>query len=234
MQEIIALGGGGFSMTPDNLALDRYVLAQCDAVRPKICFLGQASAESADYALRFHRAFLRLGAEPSDLTLYQNTPQDVRAHLLAQDAIYVGGGNTLNMIALWRAWSIDEILHEALVQGVVLAGISAGAICWFEQGLSDSRPGGFSSVEALGFLPGSFSPHWDGEPGRRQRYHELIESGGIAQGMAADDDVALHFRAGRLHRIVAARPGASAYRLSLERGAVHEERLDAELLPDQP
>ena len=233
MQQIIALGGGGFSMTPDNLALDRYILASCSARRPKVCFLGQASAESPDYALRFYRAFLNLGAEPSDLTLFQNTPQDVREHLLRQDAIYVGGGNTLNMVALWRAWGLDAILREALEGGVVLAGISAGAICWFAEGLSDSRPGAYTRVEALGLLPGSFSPHYDGEPTRRPRFHALLAEGGIAPGLAADDDVALHFADGRLQRVVTAREGAAAYRLSLLEGSVAEERLEADLLPLQ-
>ena len=233
MQQIIALGGGGFSMTPDNLALDRYVLESCQKARPKVCFLGQASAESPDYALRFYRAFLRLGADPSDLTLFQNTPQDVRALLLRQDAIYVGGGNTLNMVALWRAWGVDLILREALQCGVVLAGISAGAICWFQEGLTDSRPGNLTRVEALGLLPGSFSPHYDGEPGRRPRFHELLQAQGIAPGLAADDDVALHFVDGRLQRVVAARDGAAAYRLSLRQGKVREERLTADVLAPQ-
>ncbi len=233
MEQIIALGGGGFSMTPANLALDRYVLDQCQTPSAKVCFLGQASAESSDYALRFYRAFSRLGAQPSDLTLYQGTPHDIRGHLLRQDAIYVGGGNTLNMIALWRAWGIDQILREALAQGVVLAGISAGAICWFEEGLSDSRPGAFTTVAALGFLAGSFSPHFDGEPGRRPRFHELLQQGGIRPGYAADDDVALHFRDGQLHRVVTARADALAYGLAPGQDGVREERLSAELLPPQ-
>ncbi len=233
MRQIIALGGGGFSMTPENLALDRYILDQCQAARPRVCFLGQASAESVEYALKFYRAFTRLGAKPSDLTLYQDTPRDIRARLLGQDVIYVGGGNTLNMIALWRAWDLPAILQEALDEGVVLAGISAGAICWFEQGLSDSRPGGFTAVQALGFLPGSFSPHFDGEPGRRSRFHELLQEGEIPAGLAADDDVALHFRDGELLRIVSAREGAAAYRVSPGTGAVREERLTAELLGPQ-
>ena len=233
MQQIIALGGGGFSMTPENLALDRYILDQSRAARPKVCFLGQASAESVDYALKFYRAFTRLGAEPAELRLYQDTPRDIRAQLLLQDVIYVGGGNTLNMIALWRAWDIPAILREALEQGIVLAGISAGAICWFERGLSDSRPGGFSAVEALGFLPGSFSPHFDGEPGRRPRFHELVQAGELPAGLAADDDVALHFIDGELRLILGAREGAAAYRVSPGASAAREERLAAKLLAPQ-
>ena len=233
MEQIIALGGGGFSMTPENLALDRYILAQSGKARPKVTFLGQASAESTDYTLRFYRAFTRLGAEPSDVTLYLDAPTDLPGHLLRQDVIYVGGGNTLNMIALWRAWGLDAILREALAQGIVLAGVSAGAICWFAEGLSDSRPGGFTQVDGLGFLEGSFSPHFDGEAERRPRFHELLGQGGIAPGLAADDDVALHYRDGALARIVAARAGAAAYRLSAAAGQVTELRLDADLLAPQ-
>lgn len=231
MGQIIALGGGGFSMTPENLALDRYVLAAAAREAPKVCFLGQASAESADYALRFYRAFGSLGARPADVSLYQGTPQDLRGFLLDQDVIYVGGGNTLNLVALWRAWGVDAILREALDAGKVLAGVSAGAICWFAEGLSDSRPGAFTRVEALGFLQGSFSPHFDGEAERRPRFHELLRAGGIAAGLAADDDVALHFVDGALRRIVSAREGAAAYRLALRGQAVSEERIEPELLP---
>jgi len=231
MQQIIALGGGGFSMTPKNLALDRYILRQTGKDHPKVCFLGQASAEAPDYALRFHRACARLGAVAADLTLYQDTPADIAGFLLGQDVLYVGGGNTLNMIALWRLWGVDVALRQALERGIVLAGISAGAICWFEEGLSDSRPGALTRVEALGFLAGSFSPHFDGEPERRPRFHELLARGDLAEGLAADDDVALHFQDGRLARVVSARPGAAAYRLSLVAGAATEEVLPADELP---
>lgn len=162
MEQIITLGGGGFSMEPDNLALDQYILDQTDAKTPKVCFLGQASGESQDYALRFYRAFTSLLAHPSHLSLFQPHTADIEDFIMSQDVIYVGGGNTKSMLALWREWNLDTILQKALQHGTILAGISAGCICWYESGTTDSIPGKLSVLPCLGYLKGSCSPHYDG------------------------------------------------------------------------
>src|SRR5688500_7941316 len=145
--QIIALGGGGFSMdTPDN-PLDRYILAQTGKAKAKVAFLGQASGDATLYHEKFHAAFEAMGQEHSHLALFMPNTGDasgfqhtanIEGFLLSQDLIYVGGGNAKNMLALWREWGIDVILRKALASGIVLAGISAGAICWFTQGLTDS------------------------------------------------------------------------------------------------
>ena len=228
--QIIALGGGGFSMEPDNLALDRYVLEQARHVEPAVAFLPTARGDAEDYIARFYAAFTTLPCRPSHVPLFRRTT-NLREHLLAQDVLYVGGGNTRSMLAVWREWSIPDLLREAWEAGTVLAGVSAGAICWFEQGVTDSLAERLTALDGLGLLSGSCCPHYDGEPERRPEYHRLLAAGSIAGGIAIDDGAAVHFRGTAIHAIVASRPGASAYRVRVEGGAVREDGLPARLLP---
>lgn len=227
--QIVAMGGGGFSMEPDNLALDRYVLGLVAEPSPKICFLPTASGDARDYVDRFYASFSALPCETSHLSLFFAETADHRALLLNQDVIYVGGGNTRNLLVLWREWGLDRILREAWERGIVLAGLSAGAICWFEEGLSDSvLAGDYRSLPCLGYLPGSNCPHYDGEPERRPVYHRLVTAGEIGDGYAADDGVALHYVGDRLARVVSSRPDARAYRVARSGGGV----VETPLVPD--
>lgn len=213
MQQIITMGGGGFSMEPDNLALDQYVIAQTGKTSPAVCFLGQASGESLDYTVRFYRAFTTLGCRASHLSLFQPHTAAIKDFLMGQDVIYVGGGNTKSMLALWREWGIDRILREAAANGTVLAGVSAGAICWFEAGTTDSIPGKLTALPCLGYLQGSCSPHYDGETERRPTLHRLVARGEIMAGYAFDDGAAGHFVDGELRQVVSSRPNAQGYRV---------------------
>jgi len=230
MQQIIALGGGGFSMEPDNLALDQYILDQTPVERPKVCFLGQASAENENYLIRFYRAFASLGTYASHLSLFQPHTADIEDYILSQDIIYVGGGNTKSMLALWREWHLDTILHKALENGVILTGISAGSICWFEGGTTDSIPGKLSVLPCLGFLKGSCSPHYDGEAERRPALHGFVASGEILSAVAFDDGVAGHYIDGKLHAVVSSRPTAKGYTVETINGEVVEKELDTRYL----
>ncbi len=216
LRHIVALGGHGFTDSPEDVTFSRYILAQSSAERPEICYLPQAGGEDPLFIARFYRHFLGLGAQPSDLSLFQPHTADIAAFLLAQDIIYVGGGNTKSMLALWRDWGVDRILCQAWEHGIVLSGVSAGAICWFEQGLTDSIPGKLSALDCLGFLPGSCSPHYDGETERRPSYQRMIADGEIAPGYGIDDCAGLHFTGTELCRVVASRSCATAYRV--ERG----------------
>ena len=230
-RQIVAMGGGGFSMEPDNPALDRYVLRQAVRAEPRVCFLPTASGDAQSYIDRFYAAFSSLPCTPTHLSLFDPaTTADPRSLLVAQDVVYVGGGNTRSMLALWREWGVDAALREAWQQGVVLAGISAGSICWFEQGVTDSIPGQLTPLRCLGFLPGSNNVHYDGEPERRPAYHRHVAAGLIDDGYAADDGVALHFVDRRLVRIVSSRPGARAYRVERRDDGVLETPLEPEYL----
>jgi len=222
------MGGGGFSMEPDNLLLDRYVLEQSGKSRPRVCFVPTASGDSVGYIERFYAALRTLDCEPSYLSVFNGPTSDWRGYVLSKDVIYVGGGNTRNLLVLWRDWGLDTIVREAWEKGIVLAGISAGSICWFEEGVTDSIPGLLTPLQCLGFLKGSNCPHYDGEVNRRPSYHRLLKERQIGPGIACDDGVALHYKDGELHRIISSRPNARAYSLAIAGDAVRE----TELVPD--
>ncbi|MBI2901514.1 MAG: peptidase E [Planctomycetes bacterium] len=208
---IVALGGGGFSMEPRNLRLDRFVLSLARTRRPEVCFVPTASGDADGYIRRFYRAFRRLRCRPSHLSLFK-PPRDLRGFVLSRDVIYVGGGNTRNLLTLWRDWGLDRLLREAWRRGTVLAGISAGALCWFEEGVTDST-GALTPLRCLGFLPGSHCPHYDGERGRRPEYRKLVRTGRLKPGLAADDGAALHFEGRRFVGAVSSRRHARAWRV---------------------
>ena len=206
------MGGGGFLMEPRNPRMDRWLLSLTGKRKPRVLFVPTASGDSARAIARFHRAFARHTCEPAHLALFGRTVRDLREHVLAHDLIYVGGGNTANLLAVWRVHGLDAILREAWQNGIVLCGVSAGAICWFEAGVTDSFGLDLQPLtNALGFLPGSFCPHYDGEPQRRPSFHRYIRNGALPPGYAADDFAAALFEETRLTDVFASRKGASAY-----------------------
>jgi dipeptidase E len=229
-RQIIAIGGGGFYRDSENLALERYVVQQARAPEPKVVFVPTASAEPDNYLVSFYTAFLKLGCRPSHLSFFKRTP-DLRALLLNQDVIFVGGGNTKSMLAVWREWGVAEILREAWEAGIVLAGVSAGAICWFKQGVTDSWAGGLRPLDCLGFLPGSCCPHYDGEAERRPSYHRLLANGEIGPGVAIEDWTGIHFIGTELFRVICSKRGARAYSMRAVYGSVQEVPLPAQYLP---
>jgi len=228
-RQIIAIGGGGFYRDAENLALEKYVLLQTNDKSPRVAFVPTASGEPDHYVASFYAAFLKLNCRPSVLTFFKRTPE-LRSFLLNQDVIYVGGGNTKTMLAVWEDWGVAQILREAWESGIVLTGVSAGAICWFEQGLTDSFSDALRPLDCLGFLPGSCCPHYDGEPQRRPSMHRLLASGEIAAGVGIEDWTGVHFRDTEIHRVVASKAGARAYHLRLAHGSVQEVPLPVEYL----
>jgi dipeptidase E len=221
-RQIVALGGGGFTEEPDNPALDHYVLDATGIERPRICFLPTAGGDNSSYVVRFYTAFSGGHCVPTHLPLFNRQVDDVRAVLLSQDVIYVGGGNTVNLLAVWRAQGIDRVLREAWERGVVLAGLCAGSMCWFEGGVTASFGTTIAPLrEGLGLLPGTNCPHYRQ---RREAYLGALRSG-LAPGLAADDGVALHFVDRRLAAVVASRADRSAYRVGLAGDRVIEAPL---------
>ncbi len=218
-------------MEPENLLLDRYVLATAGVDTPRVCFVGTASGDAQSFIDRFYASFSTLRSIPSHLSLLKLEPGDWRGKVLEQDVIYVGGGNTRALLVLWREWGLDRVLREAWESGVVLAGISAGSICWFEQGLSDSvRAGEVLPLTCLGFLEGSNCPHYDGEPERRPAYRKFVRNGDLKSGYAADDGAALHFVGTKLLKGVCSRPSAKVYRVEKQDEGVVETPLETQYL----
>ncbi|WP_050614450.1 Type 1 glutamine amidotransferase-like domain-containing protein [Bacillus testis] len=230
MKQIITLGGGGFSMEPDNLLLDQYILEQCPKPRPKICFLPTASGDAEGYIDRFFASFAKLDCEPSVLSLFKPPYEDLEAFLLDKDIVYVGGGNTKNLLVLWREWGLDVLLRKAYEKGVVLAGLSAGSLCWFEEGVTDSYGDVYQVISCLGFLKGSHCPHYDGAAGAKKAYRTFVESGEIMEGMAVDDGAGLHFMNGSLHKAISSRPAAKAYYVKAAKENVKEVALNMHYL----
>jgi peptidase E len=228
--QIIAMGGGGFSMEPENTLLDDYILSQARSSKPRICFLGTASGDAASYVEKFYAAFSQQRCEPTHLVLFNTPPSDIEALVARQHVFYVGGGSTRNLLLLWREWRLDKMLKRAWQRGAVMCGLSAGSLCWFESGVSDSLGPTLQPIVALGWLRGSHCPHYDGEAARRPAYHSMVQHKRLPAGYAADDGAALHFVGRRLHRIVSSRPASKAYRVSLSGREVVEHQLPTEYL----
>ena len=212
--QILAIGGAAIPETLDNLLLIEYFLSLTQKKKPRVCFIGAAHGDADAGRLRFYAGFSQFNCTPTHLPLFARTPRDLESFMMEHDAIYVGGGNTRSMLAVWREWSLDVCLRKAWQRGAVLGGASAGSICWFEQGVTDSIAGPLTAMHGLGILPGSNCPHYDSERLRRPTYRKMVASGKILQGVAADDGAALHFVDGKLLRAVASRPRAKAYRLT--------------------
>src|SRR5215218_5183773 len=232
-RQIVAFGGGGFSMEAGNPLLDDYVLGLAAAAgrdRPKVCFLPTASGDADHYIVRFYRHFAASRCEPSHVSLFRRDcgTDDVRAHLLEQDLVYVGGGSVICLMGVLRAHGLDVALREAWEAGVVMCGLSAGSLCWFAEAMTGYH-GASRPVEGIGLIPASNAVHYDKEAHRRPAYHAAV-GGGMPGGYAADDGAALHFVGEDLARVVSSRPEAKAYRVDAVDGDVVELPLAVDYL----
>ncbi|MGB7414313.1 MAG: peptidase E [Thermosynechococcaceae cyanobacterium] len=227
--QIIAIGGGGFSEGSEP-GLDTYILEQCQTSKPKIGFIGTASGDAESYRLKFYTRFSQLNCQPSHLTFFRRTP-DLADWVKQQDAIYVGGGNTLSLLAIWEAWGLPPLLQEAAKNGTILAGVSAGAVCWFESALTDARADALGPLKCLNFIAGSCCPHYSLEAERKPTFEKFVTTGDLPPGIAIDDGAAGHFVDGQLKRVVSGQDGATAYRVMQRSEGAISQRLDhAEVL----
>jgi dipeptidase E len=212
-KQIVALGGGGFWLDESPL-LDDFLLEVVARTRPKVCFLGTASGDAERYVRRFYEEFGKRDCRVSHFPLFSAAPAPLREHLLEQDLIYVGGGMTASMLVLWRFHGVDGVLRDAWRNGTVLAGASAGAICWFEDGLTASLGGAPAPLgDGLGLLPGSFCPHYRDEEERTQTYRSLV-GGSLRGGIGASDDTAVLFHGAEVAEVVSTRRNAGAWRVT--------------------
>ena len=228
-RQILAMGGGGFSMEAGNTLLDDHALALTGAECPRVCFLPTASGDADHYIVRFYRAFAAGRCIPSHVSLFRRDGgvTDLAAHLLEQDLVYVGGGSVISLLGTWNAHGIDRMLRAAWEAGVVMAGLSAGSLCWFDHGLTAFH-GAARPVRGLGLLPGSNAVHYDDEP-RRTAYRAAIADG-MPAGYGAGNGAALHFVGTDLARVVTSRPAARAYHLAPEGLGVRETELRGDYL----
>jgi dipeptidase E len=232
---ILAMGGGGFTMEPDNPALDDFILALAQKREPRVLFLPTASGDPAAQIAAFHERFGGRACHAQHLSLFRlhGTTRPVSDILLDQDVIYVSGGSMRNLLAIWVAHGLDDVFREAWRRGIVLAGLSAGAMCWFEGGVTKST-GPPEPIEGLGLLPGSLTVHADGEPERLPVWLDAVRAHELPGGWAADDGVGLLFRERRLERVVSSRPAATALRVDAVEGELLRTRIQPALLGVAP
>ena len=225
------MGGGGFTMEPGDPALDDLVLELASAREPKVLFLATASGDATSQLSAFRAAFGGRACDAQYLSLFRlhGQTRSLRDVVLAQDVVYVGGGSMRNMLAIWKAHGLDTILREAWERGIVLAGLSAGAMCWFEGGVTMSG-GPPETIPGLGLLPGSLSVHADGEPERLPVWLASVRDGTLPGGWALDDGAAIVWRGQAADRLVAARPGARALRADCVAGELVRRVVEPELL----
>jgi dipeptidase E len=222
----ILIAGGGFGE-----AFIRYMATLTGKPRPRLCYLPTASADSPAGSINWFRQCAALNVVPFvQESFIASTRQTLGWDevFLSMDGIVVSGGNTLNQQAIWRAQGIDVVLQQAWDRGIVLGGASAGSLCWFEEGTTDSRPKELSTVQCLGFLKGSHSPHYDREKDRRPTYQRLIASGQMKPGYACDNDAGIYFEDNEVKRVVATRADAKVYYVSLVGGQIVERVLEPE------
>jgi dipeptidase E len=218
--QIVAFGGGGFSMEAGNPLLDDYVLETIAVDHPKVCFIPTASGDADHYVVRFYRRFAPV-ADASHVSLFRRdkgagaVEGNLEEHLLAQDLIYVGGGSVLSLLGTWRAHGLDGMLKRAWRRGVTLCGLSAGSLCWFSEAITAFH-GPPQPVRGLGLLPHSNCVHYDGEAERGEMYRQMIADGRMREGYAAEDGTALHFEGRELLRAVSSRAKARAFRVSAD------------------
>ena len=227
--EIIAIGGGGFGRNPNKPIIEKYILDQSSDQKPNICFFPTASAEDKSYIVNYYSAFSKLDCNPIHINLFQRTPR-LNSIINKQDIIYIGGGNTKSMLAVWREWKLDELLLKAYNRGAILCGVSAGAICWFEKGITDSWASNLNVMDCLGFIEGCCCPHYDGEKDRKPSLENMLKKSIVPYSYALDDGAALHYKNGQIHKSVIFYKGAGAYKVFLDNDTVKHELIKSESL----
>ena len=229
-KQIFGIGGDFFPPQWRRPLLREHLLTLSDKSRPKVCYVGTATGDQAGNLATFYEEFGRHDCETSHLSLYSPPQKDIRSYVMKHDIIYVGGGSTKNLMALWNEWGFGEIMREAWEAGIVLSGTSAGSICWFDDCITDSIPGGLTSLKCTGLLKGSNSTHYGSHPDRPSTYRALISSGEVSDGIATDDHCALHYIGDELHEIVTQDPDAKAYRVERDGDSYKETVLEARYL----
>jgi dipeptidase E len=220
-KQIIAIGGGGFGRDPGKRIIEKYILEQSAAKNPNICFIPTATGDNEAYKVNFYSAFSQLNCSPVHLDFFKRTP-DLEKLIQDQDIIYVGGGNTKSMLAVWKDWGLDLILREAYDRGVVMCGVSAGAICWFQKGITDSWEDKLNIMDCLGFVDGNCCPHYDEEKERRPSLHKFINGNKMISCYAIDGGCALHLLNGEVHLAVGFDKNKNSYNVVKQNNKVAE------------
>ena len=226
---IIAIGGGGFGRNPNHRKIEKYILELTGKENPNVVFFPTASAENQAYIIQFYKCFTKMSCEPSHVTFFQRTPR-LDSIVNKADVIYVGGGNTKSMLAVWQEWKLDKLLLKAYNNGKILCGVSAGAICWFEQGITDSWASNLNVMDCLGFLPEMACPHYQEEKDRRPDVHKMLKQGKCGPGWAIDGGAAIHFKNGKYYKSIQFYSDSYVHYVSIKNGVVNEDKKEMYLI----
>ena len=192
-KNIVANGGGGFGRSLGSLEIEKYIISLISKKRPKVCFIPPASGDSSQYKLNLYRAFSKLDCITSHIDFFSRT-ENLEEKVLTQDIIYVGGGNTKSMLAVWKEWNLDIILRNAYEKGIIMSGVSAGAICWFDKGITDSYAKKLAIIDCLGMVEGTACPHFDEEKDREPYVNYVIRKEIINSCLCIEGNCALHIK----------------------------------------
>ncbi|MDC0141424.1 peptidase E [Gammaproteobacteria bacterium] len=220
-KQIIAIGGGGFGRNPGDGVIEQYILDQTGKEKPNICFIPTATGDNEAYKVNYYSTFSKLDCNPIHLDFFKRTP-DLEQLIPQQDAIFVGGGNTKSMLAVWKDWNLDKLLKEAYEKGVVMSGVSAGANCWFERAVVDSWEEDLRVIDCMGFIKGICCPHYDEEPQRRPAVKTFLEDGIIDSCYSVEGNCALHVKNDDEYLSVDFGKEKNAYIVSIDDGKVKE------------
>ena len=223
-KQIIAIGGGGFGRNPGKGVIEQYIINQTKKKKPKICFIPTATGDDESYKVSFYQTFTKLSCTPTHLDFFKRTP-DIENLILKQDIIFVGGGNTKSMLAVWRDWRLDKVLKKAYQRGIVMTGVSAGAICWFNKGITDSWADELKIINCLSFTKGACCPHYDEEKDRRPSLKEYITKGKIKSCFAIEGNCALHLIDDKVFRAISFGNGKNSYEVRLRNNSFEESKI---------
>ena len=223
-KNIVAIGGGGFGRSLGSLEIEKYIISLINKKRPKICFIPTASGDSSLYKLNFYRAFSKLDCITSHIDFFSRT-ENLEEKVLTQDIIYVGGGNTKSMLAVWKDWDLHNILQNAYERGIVMSGVSAGAICWFEKGITDSFANELNIIDCLGIVDGIACPHFDEEEEREPYVNDIIQREIIESCFCIEGNCALHIKNDYDYYSVDFGNGKKCFRVTKENNNLKKETL---------
>jgi len=221
-KQIIAIGGGGFGRSPGEGIIEKYIINQSKIKKPKICFIPTATGDDDAYKVNFYSTFSKLNSEPCHLDFFKRTP-NIEDLISAQDIVFVGGGNTKSMLAVWKDWGLVKILKDAYDKGTIMCGVSAGAICWFENGITDSWESELKIINCLSFVSGNCCPHYDEEPQRRPALKKYLQNRDLDDCYAIEGGCALHLIDGEPHKCIAFKKTRNTYCVKVENNKIVEE-----------
>jgi aminopeptidase N len=226
MRQIIAIGGGGFGRNPSDRKIEQYIVNQQDKKHPNVCFIPTATGDNDAYKVNFYDVFTKLECNPTHIDFFKRT-MDLKEHIKKQDIIFVGGGNTKSMLAVWKDWGLDSLLEEAYKNGVIMCGVSAGAICWFNKGITDSWADDLAIMDCLGFVDGVCCPHYDEEPARRPYVKAKLDRADFDECIGVEGNAALHIINEESYKSVNFGDNKNSYRISLKDNIVDEDPFES-------